>query len=397
MASAVLPVALAAVATVPLPGRDTWRDETHARLQLEVLAPAPDAFTTFVVADVDGDGDEDVLAARRGPGDGLLVAEGERLVDRTRALAPGLLEAADTRALVARDVDADGRTDLLVATTDGVRVLRARRAGGAPAWSLPDEADGWTAPPGAHLADAAAADLTGDGLVDLYLVDDGGREPDRLLVNAGDGSFRDESWRLGPGAAGGPHATCAIADVDGDGDQDLLAMAGPFGPRVLRLAGNDGSGRFPSWQLLPFDHAATFAVADLDGDGRRDLYVVSDAQDYVLLQREDEDGAARWCRRAVATPATARLGGRARVVDLERDGRDEVGVADVDPWTGGCGGRFGLVAWREGKQVFGAPEHGPAPAAGTQDVAWVDVDADGRPDLLQATCEGWRLLMNRGP
>ena len=69
----------------------------------------------------------------------------------------------------------------------------------------------------ASLSSVAAADMDGDGDIDVLLGNDG--SPSRVLLNAGDGTF-PTSIELPGGSA--TTRSIAAADVDGDGDLDVL-------------------------------------------------------------------------------------------------------------------------------------------------------------------------------
>lgn len=115
-------------------------------------------------------------------------------------------------------------------------------------------------------------DVDGDGLPDVFLSRTQG--PSVLYRNLGDLRFEDISVRAGIAIAN-RHATgCAFADVDGDGDLDLLVVA-IGGPNTLFR--NDGKGRFTEEDagLKSSAGSTTLAVADVDGDGYLDLYVAN--------------------------------------------------------------------------------------------------------------------------
>lgn len=126
---------------------------------------------------------------------------------------------------------------------------------------------------------AAWGDVNGDGAMDLYLVQGGGRAGgpalrNRLLLGDGDGGFVDgtEDAGVGDTAAG---MGALFFDAEGDGDLDLFVAN--YGKDLLYL--NDGAGRFEDASeeagLELALWSASAAAADYDGDGDLDLYVTA--------------------------------------------------------------------------------------------------------------------------
>ena len=120
----------------------------------------------------------------------------------------------------------------------------------------------------------AAGDVDGDGRVDLYFAGMDG--PNRLYRNLGGWRFEDIAEEAGVAAADRFSTGAVFADVDGDGDLDLLVNA-LGGPNALYL--NDGTGHFTDGTeeagLSSTLGSMSMALADIDGDGDLDLYVVN--------------------------------------------------------------------------------------------------------------------------
>jgi hypothetical protein len=118
-------------------------------------------------------------------------------------------------------------------------------------------------------AGVAIGDVDGDGLPEIYLCNLQG--PNRLYRNLG--NWRFEAMELGAAACAGQLSTGAsFADVDGDGDLDLLVNGIAAGTRLFL---NDGKGRWTEMQnsgLSRIASATSMALADIDGDGDLDLY-----------------------------------------------------------------------------------------------------------------------------
>ncbi|HLZ45642.1 MAG TPA: VCBS repeat-containing protein, partial [Gemmatimonadales bacterium] len=122
----------------------------------------------------------------------------------------------------------------------------------------------------AQGAGVCIADVDGDGRPDVFLARTKG--PNALYRNLGNWRFEDITASAGVAADDRIHTGCAFADVDGDGDQDLILLS-LGGPNAIYL--NDGHGHFTEHRLADSAGSMTVAVADVDGDGALDLYVVN--------------------------------------------------------------------------------------------------------------------------
>jgi len=118
----------------------------------------------------------------------------------------------------------------------------------------------------------AAGDVDGDGWVDLYFC--GLDSDNRLYRNLGKWRFEDITALAGVGLAGQDTTGAAFADLDGDGDLDLVVNSIGSGTRILF---NDGTGRFALAPeiLNPERGGSSLALSDVDGDGDLDLYVAN--------------------------------------------------------------------------------------------------------------------------
>ncbi len=113
----------------------------------------------------------------------------------------------------------------------------------------------------------AIADVNGDGRDDIYLCQAGGL-PNRLYVQQDDGTARDVSSKS---KADYLDATTSalFADLDNDGDQDLI-LATIF---ALVISSNNGQGVFqPRVAVTEGNRTFSLSVADYDRDGRLDIF-----------------------------------------------------------------------------------------------------------------------------
>ncbi len=132
----------------------------------------------------------------------------------------------------------------------------------------------------------AIADIDGDGDEDFHVCQPAGL-PNLLFRNQGDGTFLDVTVKAGVDVLDNT-ASSFFADTDNDGDPDLILI----GASSL-LFHNDGSGRFrlaPDSGFEAIDGSdgskVSAAVADYDLDGHLDIYVCS----YAFWQGQEELG-----------------------------------------------------------------------------------------------------------
>lgn len=137
-------------------------------------------------------------------------------------------------------------------------------------------------------------DYDGDGLLDLFCVQDGPVRPNntshhptnKLYRNRGDGTFEDVTEQVGLARAGF-HLGCAVGDYDNDGFDDLVVTY--LGGVVLYRNTPDSQGgrRFvdvtTAAGLVNPHFGTSCGWGDVDGDGLLDLYVCN----YVELDLDN--------------------------------------------------------------------------------------------------------------
>jgi Tfp pilus assembly protein PilF len=212
-------------------------------------------------ADIDMDGDLDIIVARRsGP---PLVLRNNR--DGTFIAVDAFPSVSAARAFAWADLDNDGAPDAAFVDSAGkLHVFANERAGQFRPWQLPQDV-------GKFLA-LTAADINNDGVFDVVAL-----RTDGALMRISDQEKR-KSWQVAEVAhwSGGkdlaPGAVELFAeDVDNNGALDLIVA----GPQQTQVYLADEQGRFePLPAAVPL---RAFAVIDLDGDGRLDLLGLSPA------------------------------------------------------------------------------------------------------------------------
>jgi len=129
----------------------------------------------------------------------------------------------------------------------------------------------------------ASGDVDGDGQPDLFFA--GLDSANALFRNLGNWKFKNIAEAAGVAMPGLDATGAAFADLDGDGDLDLLVNTMAQG---THLFANDGAGRFARAGVLNGTGAGmSLALADTDGDGDLDLYIAN----YRLNTIRDEPNA----------------------------------------------------------------------------------------------------------
>ena len=336
----------------------------------QVITNTANGAHSVVAADVDGDGDLDVLAASDNDDtvawfentDGLGTFGTEQVITNT---------ANGAFAVTAADVDGDGDLDVLAASFNDDTVAWFENTDGLGTFGteqvITNTADG--------AQSVVTADVDGDGDLDVLAAsknDDtvawyentdglGTFGPEQVITNTADGA-----------------QSVVTADVDGDEDLDVL-VASLIGDTVAWFENTDGLGTFGAEQLI--DNSANGAravtTADVDGDGDLDVVVAIRVNDTVVWY-ENTDGLGTFGSEQVINNTT---NGPSSVMaaDVDGDGDLDVVAASVFDDT---------VAWFEntdGLGTFGPEQVLTNTADGVISVTTADVDGDGDLDVLAAS------------
>ncbi len=277
---------------------------------------------------------------------------------------PTSVVQSDIHVAATGDLDGNGCDDLVVASQD-VATLEVHLG----------LCDGTFAPPALHdfngqnatVSGLVVADLDGDAVLDVATYVSSGLAATsglRVLRGLGDGTLAP------PTTYSGLYPPVGVADVDGDGDLDLLDGSGAN----VRILVNDGHAAFSVGGTVATGAApgAGWAVrpGDMDGDGHVDLVVALKSVGKVAVLRGNGDGT-------FAAPLTfdAPVNQTFALADFDRDGRLDVLTLHT---TGAEPGVLSLLRGN-GDGTLAAPVSFET----TESAQWLatgDVDGDGAPD-----------------
>ncbi len=321
--------------------------------------------------DFDQDGDFEVVTGSIAGGTVSILGKG---ADGGLQVEATVDVGAAVHQLEAGDLDADGRTDLVVGVPGGVKVLANRSSPGAYAFDVvpgsPVTIGSSDYPFGIAMGDfdrdadmdLAICDFTGGG---LHLV-----------------------WGTGTPFAFGPETVLAIgggpvdvvaADFTGDGRQDL-ALSRALASDLVVLRNEDGV--FAPFLTLPVGQTPNYLITnDFNRDGRADL-VVSNAGSGTITVLFGSGTGFSGQDFAAGTAPTALL---AR--DLTNDNVPDILVASL------VSGDFRVLI---GDGTGGFPLLPTFPGTlGASDAVLQDMSGDGRPELLITSLITNRVSMVR--
>lgn len=281
-------------------GEDTWAltDQGMRLVTTDGLSePMTSRAAVADFADLDSDGDLDIVAAR-GTSFRVFAREGDelQLLETQTATATG-----NSTHVVVAEANDDGHLDVL-AVTDGA--LRVYAGDGQLGFELASSPGGG----GDNMRWVGAGDVNDDGSIEVIAVvtpiSTPVGEPDEVFlsvwVGEGGGAFAAPQ-RIGLGLRSIDGFATHLIDVDSDGFLDLVVREGR---RLLVAAGDSTGALSPARQLTadlepPAGGPEVIEPDDRDGDGVYDFLVLSDGS----LRRVADDGQGQLVVKTIALPA----------------------------------------------------------------------------------------------
>jgi len=337
---------------------------------LHEITTSADGTESVHAADVDGDGHTDILSASE-IDDTIAWYENDGASDPSFTTHEITTSAGRPETVYAADVDGNGHTDIVSATNRGDKVVWYENDGASdPSFTkneVSTNVDG--------TQSVYAADVDGDDDTDILSASE---NDDTIAWHENDGTsdpgFTTNIINNGANGARGVYAT----DVDGDGNTDVLSASSEDDKIVWYE--NDGTSD-PSFTTNTItssaDNANDVYATDVNGDGHTDVLSSSSGDDTIAWY--ENDGSETFTTHTTTTNAL---------------GVQSVHAADIDgdTYTDILSASYMTVAWHENdgnaSPSFGERAlTGPAFVDGPRDVHAADVDGDDDTDLLSASSQ----------
>lgn len=340
-------------------------------------------------ADIDGDGKQDVIVTNyydnsHNTGNAISVYRNQFtagvLNGSTYAAKVDFTIAGSPQDVVAKDMDGDGKPDLVVANYINPGVISVLRntatVGAIDASSFASKVDFSTS---SNLSTVAVADLDGDGKADVVTGSDLGISIFKNNSSVGSINLGLPSTYFAYGSV----IDLAIGDIDGDGKRDIIgANLQSDSISLWRNISTPGNIQFEQLvSITTANRPDAVTIADLDGNGKNDVIVGHRSSNEIYVYRNNTSAPGSFTSSSVLRVFPSIQAGSGvysvLVKDLDLDGKSELVIGRQN---------LGISVYKNnstpGVFTFENEVNYQYPYAGTTGgLIAFDYDNDGRPDL----------------
>ena len=282
---------------------------------------------TFASGDIDGDGDLDLLMTRIGPWTKLYKNDGTGNFTEVTHNFP---RSGNSQAFF-KDLDGDGDLDLFFSGQNELAQKFAniyRNDGLGNFTQVPNNLP-------VFIEGAAIADVDNDGDQDLVITT---ATISDIYLNNGNAVFTPQGNSVFTPVDG----IVQIIDIENDGDQDVIIS----GSNTIKLYQNNGSGVYTLNinTTFPAISAEGIEVADTDNDGDLDLIINGNTQNLLYIN----NGAGLFS--SISTNLQQTFAGKNAFADLDNDGDQDLLI--VGSQAGGLPNIFNIVYRNDGNNTF---------------------------------------------
>lgn len=299
-----------------------WHENRDGRFYIHPVSDISLSTTDAHLGDIDGDGDLDIVAAHTNV-DGLLYAAfWYENLDGSGNFRSDNFEVVDGVEFVSMelaDIDDDNDLDIIGMSSLGNDVLWLEYEEDTKSFA---RAKAIFPERNTLLSDFRLADLDGDGDLDLLVAYEVGLTRELVWSENLDGDGNFGSAVLIDSEIDGVEFV-DVADVDVDGDLDIVALT--FSPNVLFWRENEnGLGEFSERRILRnFSDNIEFQMVDLDQDDDPDIVVSGDLNVPLFWIENTRSSDPFGPSVAIESADNADIG-TSTVVDLNQDGQLDV-------------------------------------------------------------------------
>jgi hypothetical protein len=289
----------------------------------------------------------------------------QHLIFYSKDIAPTSVDVAD--------LDSDGDRDVLSAYDN--ELIWYENITGQPSFSSKQVITS-CAPGSERMIFVQAADIDGDG--DQDILSAGCK--DSMLVwyenTDGQGAF-DAEHELSASSSRAADAVYS-ADIDGDGDQDVLSISF-WDNQIGWYENTDAQGSFGTYQVITSNTKGVKSVSFADMDGDADLDIVAAAYwNNQIVWYENTDGQGSFGSRQIVTTSAVDIGS-VNTADMDGDGDQDILSASYGD------NKIAWYENTDGQGTFGSQHVITTLATRPLSVYATDLDGDGDNDILSAS------------